>query len=135
MRKSLPLLLLLVPALACAGIQPGNWEMTITTQFAGAPNAMGPVKQTQCFTAKDARDPHKFLDSAATQGCQFQNQKDTGSELSFDLKCSGQIQMTGSGKTSYTSTSMQSDIELHGAAAGRNFTTRSHITGRRLGGC
>jgi hypothetical protein len=96
---------------------------------------MGPVVQTQCFTAQDVHDPHKILGSAATSGCDFTNKRDTGSEFSFELKCSGQIAMQGSGRARYTATTLQADIELDGNAAGQHFSTRSRISGRRLGGC
>jgi hypothetical protein len=128
------LLLFFIPALAQADLQPGNWEMSVTTQFEGAPNAMGPVVQTQCFTAADVRDPHKMLGSAAS-GCEIVNRRDTGSEFSFELSCSGQLQMQGSGRARYTPTTMQADIELKGSAGGQRFATRSRISGRRLGAC
>ena len=135
MRRAILIVSFLVPVHALADLQPGNWEMSVTTQFQGAPNAMGPVVQTQCFSADDVRNPHKVLESAATSGCEFSNQRDTGNEYTFDLKCAGQIQMTGSGRARYTGSTMQADIELKGNAAGQEFSTRSHISGRRLGAC
>lgn len=134
MNRFLLVLVFCLPALARADLQPGNWEMSVTTQFEGMPNAMGPMVQTQCFTAADVRDPQKVL-GTATSGCEFTNQRDTGSEFSFELQCNGQIQMQGSGRARYTPATMEADIEIKGNAAGQQFTTRSRISGRRLGAC
>ncbi len=134
MKRLYFLLAFLVPAAAHADLQPGSWEMSVTTQFEGAPNAMGPIVQTQCFSAEDVRDPQKVLGTAAS-GCEFANRADTGSEFTFELKCTGQLQMQGSGRARYTPATMQAEIELRGNAAGQQFSTRSRISGRRLGAC
>jgi uncharacterized protein DUF3617 len=126
----------LVPlAAAAADIEPGSWEMSVTSSFEGMPGQIGPVVQTRCFTAADVRDPHRVLESAATSGCEFTNRRDSGSEFTFDLKCSGQIPMSGSGRVTYTRTTLEAEMLLTGAANGQKFATRSRVSGRRLGSC
>ena len=127
--------LLLLPAAALADLDAGNWELSVTSSFAGMPTPVGPVVQQHCFTAADVRNPHRILGSAATSGCAFTNQRDTGSQMSFDLKCSGQVPMQGSGVVHYTRDTMDADISLDGEANGQKFSTRSKISGRRLGAC
>ena len=135
MARLLLLIACLAPLAAAADIEPGNWQMSVTSSFEGMPGQIGPVTQTRCFTAEDVRDPHRVLESAATSGCEFSNRRDTGAEFTFDLKCSGQIPMSGSGRVAYTRTTLEAEMSLTGTAAGQKFATRSRVSGRRLGGC
>ena len=127
--------LALAPLAAHADIDPGSWEMSVTSTFEGMPGAVGPVVQTRCFTQADARDPSRVLGSAASPGCEFTNRRDTGAEFSFDLKCGGQVPMQGSGKVRYGREAMEADISLEGSANGQKFSARSRVSGRRLGPC
>ena len=125
----------LFPLAARADIDPGNWEMSVTSAFEGMPGAVGPIVQTRCFTEADVRDPGRVLGAAATSSCEFTNRRDSGTELTFDLKCSGPVPMQGSGRATYSGESMQADISLTGEANGQKFATRSRTSGRRLGPC
>src|SRR5258706_12726790 len=87
-------------------IQPGNWEFTVNIAAEGlgafAPKP-GPIVNTRCITQDQANDPAKVLGDAGTKGdCQFTNQKDTGSEFTFDVQCTGRVPVRGSGKMRYT---------------------------------
>ena len=127
--------LVLAPLAAHADIDPGNWEMTVTSSFEGMPGAVGPIVQARCFTQANASDPSRMLGSAATPGCEFSNRRDSDSEFSFELKCSGQVPMQGSGRVRYGRETMDAEISLSGSADGQKFSSRSRISGRRLGPC
>jgi hypothetical protein len=88
-------LLFLSPA-AHADIQPGEWEMTVTSQMEGMPQPIGPLVKKQCLTAEDARDPTRVV-NPATGSCEFSNRRDSGSFYPFDVVCGGQYAMRGSG--------------------------------------
>jgi hypothetical protein len=55
MRRVLLAAAIIHPFTAYADIDPGNWEMSVTSTFEGMPGAVGPVVQTRCLTAEDAR--------------------------------------------------------------------------------
>jgi hypothetical protein len=120
-------------------IQPGNWEFTVNIAAEGlgafAPKP-GAIVNTRCITQDQANDPAKVLGDAGTKGdCQFTNQKDTGSEFTFDVQCTGRVPVRGSGKMRYTAQTMDGNLDLDGDAQGMKFSTRSQISARRLGPC
>jgi hypothetical protein len=139
MRKWMLFAALAVPAMAVADIEPGNWEFTVHVSAEGlgalAPKP-GAVVNTRCISAEQARDPAKVLGDAGARGeCQFSNQRDTGSEFSFDVSCSGRVPVRGSGKMRYTARTLDGNLDLDGDAQGMKFSTRSQISARRLGPC
>ena len=132
MRRIVVALVLCVAGGARADIQAGNWEMTVTATFEGMPGAMAPITQTRCLTEEDARDPSRLVGGA---GCEFSNRRDTGSELSFNVACKGQVPMSGSGVVRYTSQTVDGSLELAADSGGQKIMTRSRVVGRRLGAC
>lgn len=139
MRKSL-IAALLTPALAAAAnIEPGNWEFTVDMHARGLGAFQpkpGPATKTRCITAEQAANPAKVMTEAGARGeCEFSNERDTGSEFSFDVRCSGRIPAQGSGKMRYSAQTLDGDLNLDGDAQGMKFTARSHVSARRLGPC
>lgn len=135
MRKILLALLFAPFGAGAAELDTGNWELSATTSVQGMPGEMGPVVQTRCFTDADARDPSRVLGPGTGAACEFTNQRDTGSEFTFDIACGGATPMRGSGKARYGRDFLQAEIELGGDVGGRPFASRSRISGRRLGAC
>jgi Protein of unknown function (DUF3617) len=131
---------LLVPALAAAdNIQPGNWEFSVDVHAEGLGAFQpkpGPIVQTRCISAEDAANPAKVMGDAGARGeCQFSNQRDTGSEYTFDVQCTGRIPVHGSGKMRYSAQTLDGDLNLDGDAQGMQFKTQSHVSARRIGPC
>jgi hypothetical protein len=122
--------LLLVAAFpAHADLEPGNWEITARTeaQDAAEPHSF---TQAQCLTAEDARDPGRIFGKGGS-GCEFLNRHDTGSLVTFEVACGTPPSVRGAGSVRYSPVSLEGDLELKI----EGFTTRSRITGRRLGAC
>jgi hypothetical protein len=139
MRKSL-LAFLFVPALATAdNIEPGNWEFTVDVHAEGLGAFQpkpSPIVQTRCISAEQAANPAKVLGDAGARGeCQFSNQRDTGSEFTFDVQCTGRIPVHGSGRMRYSAQTLDGDLDLDGDAQGMQFKSQSHVSARRTGPC
>ena len=122
-------LLLLWAAPTWADLEPGNWEITARTEIQGVQDRNA-FTQTQCLRREDAADPGRIFGSRGTS-CEFLNKNDNGSVMTFDVACATQPPLKGSGRVSYTAHSLEGDLELRL----EGFSTRSHISGRRLGGC
>ena len=118
---------------ALADIEPGNWEMTVSTSVEGMPGGMAPVTQARCLTREDARDPTRLIGTSA--GCEFSNRRDTGSEITFNVACTGQVPMSGSGAVRYTAQAVDGTLELTADMGNQRLVTRSRLTGKRLGDC
>ncbi len=130
--------LVLLAAAAAPGhadIGEGRWEMKITTELPGLPVGIGPVEQTQCLTAAEARDPARLFGGSGA-GCAFTNRRDDGATYRFELSCaSGMAQVSGSGEIRYTSDTLQGELLMRLGAEGQALEMRSHIQARRLGPC
>jgi len=123
LRYSLMLSILAVGGAARADVEPGNWEVSVTTSVPGTPGEIGPVVRTRCLSADDARDPSRVLGPG------------DGSVYTFAIVCDGQMPMRGVGKVRYGAASMEADLELSGDAGGQSFATRSHVSAHRVGPC
>ena len=134
LRKILLATLLLYPYAANADVEPGSWELSVTSQMPGMAQPIGPIVQTQCMTPEDARDPSRVLKPGAGS-CEFSNRRDSGGVLTFDVSCSGQFPMRGSGSVRYGRQSLDAELELVADAGGQKIATKSRVTGRWLGPC
>jgi hypothetical protein len=132
---------LAVPVVALAAkIDPGNWEFTVNTEAHGLgafqPRERGPQTKTRCVTPAEAANPAKVVSDAAGRGnCELSNEHDTGSDFTFDVSCSGRVDAKGSGKLHYSAESLQGNLDLDAHAQGLHITTKSDISGRRIGPC
>ena len=93
LRYSLMLSILAVCGAARADVEPGDWEVSVTTSVPGTPGEIGPVVRTRCLSADDARDPSRVLGPGG--GCEFTNRRDDGSVYTFAIVCDGQMPMRG----------------------------------------
>src|SRR4051812_37875200 len=116
-------------ATQAAPIEPGNWEFTVDVHAEGLGAFQpkpGPIVQTRCISPEQAANPAKVLGDAGARGeCQLSNQRDTGSEFTFDVQCTGQIPVHGSGKMRYSAQTLDGDLNLDGDAQGMKFKTQS----------
>jgi hypothetical protein len=131
MRLVLASLFCVVAGTALADIQAGNWEMTVTTSIEGMPGAMAPITQSRCLTDAEAKDPSRLIGQGA--GCEFSNRQDTGSQITFDVTCTGQVTLSGSGAVQYTAQTVDGTLDL--TARNPRIVTRSQLTAKRLGEC
>ena len=130
MIRSCALVLLVIAFSARADVEPGNWEISATTQLQGIKEPTSFV-QTRCLTAEDARDPSRLLGSSAGLGCEFSNRNDNGSVFTFNVSCGAQPAIRGSGSVRYSRNAMDGELEMKV----EDLVTHSRITGRRIGGC
>jgi len=129
-RFALAFLVCALPARADIGA--GNWEMDVSTTMSGAP--AGNMKQTQCLTQEDARDPSRLFGTPGA-GCEFSNRMDNGSTYQFDISCTGATPMTGRGEMRYARDSLEGELVLDLKLEGKATELRSSIKARRLGDC
>ena len=134
--RKLMVLALGLPFTAAAQVQPGNWELTVTSQMQGMDKPIGPLSKTQCFTEADTRDPGRVLGTGG--GCQFSNRRESGDAYTFDVKCGGALPMSGTGRLRQGPDAFEGDLDLavdSGAGGGANLGMRTKVSGRRLGPC
>ena len=121
---------------ALSQVEPGNWELTVTSQMQGVEKPIGPLSKTQCFTAEDTKDPGRVLGTGGS--CQFSNRQHSGDLYTFDVQCGGALPMSGKGRIRQGSGSFEGDLDLtvdSGAGGGSSLGMRTKVSGRRLGPC
>jgi hypothetical protein len=119
---------------AASQVQPGNWELTVTSQMQGMDKPIGPLSKTQCFTEADTRDPGRVLGTGGS--CQFSNRRESGDTYTFDVKCGGALPMSGTGRLRQSSSAFEGDLDLTvDSGGGSNLGMRTKVSGRRLGPC
>ena len=135
-RKALIAFSLALPFAAAAQVEPGSWELTVTSHMQGMDKPIGPLQKTQCFTAEDVKDPGRVLGTGGS--CQFSNRRESGELYTFDVKCGGALPMSGTGRIRHGSQSFEGDLDLavdSGSGGGSNLGMRTKVSGRRLGPC
>ena len=123
-------LLLLFVSTAWADIDPGMWEITADTEVQGIKEPTS-LTQSRCLTPEDARDPSRLFGTSPGARCQFVNRHDTGSVFTFDIACDAGQPIRGSGTVRYSKAKIDGELELKTD----QFSARSRISGRRIGGC
>ena len=78
LRYGLMLSILAVGGAAYADVEPGDWEVSVTTSVPGTPGEIGPVVRTRCLSADDARDPSRVLGPGG--GCERSEERRVGKE-------------------------------------------------------
>ena len=138
------LLLCLLPA-ALAGtahaqdISPGMWEILVVSRVPASPGfTPDPVKQNQCLTAQDARDPARLLGGLATPGatgCTYGDSNRSGNTMRFTMQCAGTLNLRAQGEVNFTPDTISGTINTTSDLAGQKVEMQSRIAARRIGGC
>lgn len=115
---------------AWADIDPGMWQLTATTEMQGIKEPTS-FTQTRCLTPEDARDPSRLFGSSPGAGCEFVHRNDSGAVFTFEIVCNSQLPIRGSGRVRYGPGEIEGELELRTD----QFSARSRISGRRIGGC
>ena len=127
--KKLALLMLFVAPPALADLSAGECQLTVVMKTAAGESP--PISDTRCLRQGEAEK----LFGSNVSGCTFSNKRDDGSTFSFDVACSGQVQVNGSGSVSYTSQTLDGELALRAEMGGQAIATSSRVSGRRTGPC
>jgi hypothetical protein len=130
-----------------ATMQPGQWEITTAvTGMEGVPGgtppgATNPSNTTRtCLTPEQVAQPATGIASGGLTnqaGCRAERSNVSGGRIDTVVQCEapggGRVRVTTTGETGATSFDIESRSEV--SAQGTNMTTRTRVTGRRLGDC
>ncbi len=104
------------------------WEVTSQMDMQGMPMSPPPSTAKVCA----ARDSDQPPPPPPGQTCTMTNVQRSGSRLSWDAHCKGEMEMTGHGEITYDSPDSYRG-EIRFSADGVTMTTR--LSGRKIGTC
>ena len=120
-------------------VSPGLWELSMETRVDAAPGfAPPPTTLSQCFSPADARDPGRIIGTVATPGasdCNYSERSYQGSTFRFTLQCAGSFALQTRGQVTFSASEFAGDVETSSDLGGQHVQFKSHLRGKRLGGC
>ena len=114
-----------------ATINPGLWELVVTTHIDGVKAGMPPQTIRQCVSEKNVvpRD-------ISQNGCRISNVKVRGGNVSWEMRCANQSgQISGQGRLNYAGNRMQGQASLVVRQNGTTLKMQQTYSGRRVGNC
>lgn len=140
MRACLPLLL--GTALLCTNasaqspdaVKEGLWEISLQGEIGGQPLSATPMVVRQCITQTTARDLMNQL-NGTVGGCEVSNLTQVGPTGRWTLKCTGQIEINGSGELTMGSDSFSGSMNLLVTMAGQTLPMIQRFEARWAGPC
>ena len=121
-------------AAAQSPMRPGNWETTMEMDMPGMPMKMPPMKNTRCVTQQEIDSPNRGLPSGPQKNpndCKISDYKQSGNTVSWNVACSGQQPMTGSGELKFNNDAYDGVIKM--MMNQQQMTMK--MAGKRLGDC
>ena len=121
-------------AAAQSPMRPGNWETTMEMDMPGMPMKMPPMKNTRCVTQQEIDSPNRGLPSGPHKNpndCKISDYKQSGNTVSWNVACSGQQSMTGSGELKFNNDTYDGVIKM--MMNQQQMTMK--MAGKRLGDC
>jgi hypothetical protein len=118
--------------LAADGMREGMWEITTSMEMPGMPMKMPPTMIRHCYTREDVKDRKKVI--GRDKECTVTDFRNSGSKVSWKMKCTGKSAGTYSGDTVFSGDAYESVMKMQSdAAKGTPMTMK--VKGKRVGNC
>jgi hypothetical protein len=115
-------------------MQPGLWEVTMTMEMAGMPQAMPPTKMQQCYRPEEVQDLRKTVPQRE-ENCKLSDWKQSGNKVSWKMNCSGESTMNLVGNMTYAGDRYNGVIKSTMNYGGQSMDMTQKIDARRIGDC
>ena len=126
-----PALLALPLISAAAGMTPGLYEYTMTTDMPAAPGVdTRPVVRRECVTAASLANNGGMGPMPQGGNCQIRDKIESGGQFSYKAVCGGSQPMETSVKGTATSIAIESTMSM-----GMGHSMKTSMTGKRIGDC
>lgn len=131
-------LLTLAPlAYSAEGPKPGMWK--VVTHVTRDGTATPPDSHTSCVTADQMKDPGQSImphQASPEEKCTRTQYEWTGSKLSWQIECTGQMNLKGAGKINFdTPEHYKGEITSNGSVNGHDFNSTIVLDGQRVADC
>jgi hypothetical protein len=127
-------ILLPLSAMGQDPVKEGLWEVSIQGEIAGQPISATPLVVRQCINNQTAQDLMAQLTGGAG-GCQMSDLKHEGNRARWNLSCSGQVDVSGSGELTMTSDGFNGTLNVLVGMGGQTVPLLQTFNARRVGAC
>jgi hypothetical protein len=128
------LLLCAATASAQDPVREGLWEVSIQGQVGGQPISSTPLVMRQCINQQTAQDLMAKL-SGGTGGCRVSDYAQEGNRARWNLSCTGQVEVSGSGEVVMSSDGFNGTLNVMVAMGGQSVPMLQTFDARRVGDC
>ena len=82
---------------SAADIREGLYEISVRAELAGQPMTQAPMVMRQCVTQQSVQDLMSQMGGAGA--CKVSNFQQSGNQARWNLACTGQMEVSGTGET------------------------------------
>jgi hypothetical protein len=139
MRRFLPVLCF-GSALLCAGValaqdnvREGLWEISVRMEVGGQSTSAAPMVVHQCITRQSAQELMSQLTGGG--GCQTSGFQQNGNRARWNLSCSGQVTVDGTGEVTILDEGFDGTLNVQVGMGGQQVPMIQNFTARRVGEC
>jgi hypothetical protein len=115
-------------------LREGLWEITVRMEIAGQPASAEPLVVRQCINQQSAQDLVAQL-TGAPGGCQVSDLRQEGNRARWNLTCSGQIELTGTGDITVNAAGFDGTLNATIGMGGTSLPIMQTFGARRVGEC
>lgn len=119
---------------AAPSMKPGLWEITMKMEGAGMPASIPPTKIQHCYRAEDLKDLRNTVPEK-NPNCKVSNWKESGHTVTWNMACTGEHAMTGSGSITYSGDSYTGTNKMTMTHGGQKMTMTQKYSAKRVGDC
>ena len=134
--SSFPAMLLVCSTIAVAQepVREGLWEISVQGEMGGQPLSSTPLVVRQCVNEQSAQDMMAQL-TGAPGGCQISNLRQEGNHARWNLACTGQFEVSGTGEVTMRSDSFDGAMDLTVGMGGQSIPMSQTFKARWVGAC
>jgi hypothetical protein len=132
---------LVVALLVCATtaaaqdpVREGLWEISIQGEVGGQPISSTPLVIRQCINQQTAQDLMSKLAGGAG-GCQVSDYSQEGNRTRWNLACTGQVEVSGTGEVTMGSEGFNGTLDVVVGTGGQTVPMLQTFNARRVGDC
>src|SRR5438128_1388271 len=99
MRFPIAAVALLSTVASAADIKEGLYEISVRAEIGGMPVSEAPMVARQCVTQQSTQELMSQIGGSGA--CKVSNFQQSGNQARFNLNCSGQLNVSGTGETQF----------------------------------
>jgi hypothetical protein len=120
-------------ALSAEPVKEGLWEISAQASIGGQPATAAPMVMRQCITSQTAQDLMSQLTGGG--GCQISDYQQDGNRSRWNLTCTGQVSVSGTGEVVLRSDGFNGTLNVLVGMGGQTVPMTQTFDARWVGDC